>query len=169
MQVGRQLIAKTDRSLVLLDPSLVAVSAERVRAVLHTPARQRPWADPLAHALAGAGLDVPGVLAQLAGGRRLAIDRGAQGPDDATQRTIDDHATLPHGGKQFITRNRLPGARRQRPLVECAARWQLAGLDLVLQHGADVTRTALARTGVVGPRFVGSGVGRQGQAGHGGV
>lgn len=31
---------------------------ERVRAVLNTPARERPWADPLAHALAGAGAAV---------------------------------------------------------------------------------------------------------------
>ena len=31
---------------------------ERVRAVLHAPPRQRPWADPLAHALAGAGAAV---------------------------------------------------------------------------------------------------------------
>lgn len=31
---------------------------ERVRAVMHAPARERPWADPLAHALAGAGAAV---------------------------------------------------------------------------------------------------------------
>lgn len=31
---------------------------ERVRAVMNTPARERPWADPLAHALAGAGAAV---------------------------------------------------------------------------------------------------------------
>lgn len=31
---------------------------ERVRAVMNAPARERPWADPLAHALAGAGAAV---------------------------------------------------------------------------------------------------------------